>query len=493
MRSMRGQRLCVLLLFAAAVCLGPLASAQVDGPAHTETDDLTLADIQNLSFKELRELGQAVFTTPFNTHDGLGDGPYDPGEWPPFEFGHRPGLQTDDTHFLRINGLDAQSCNECHVIVSHATRPPTLGIAGVGGIVQQAIILPTMLDVSDSFDDRMGYLAGHTPDLPMVPDGVADYNGRFANPPFLFGAGGVELLAKEMTADLQAILAQALVATPGTVLQLTSKGVDFGSVTNVGFQAVELDLEGIGPIEVDEDNPAANLVVTPFGRKGENFSVRDFDRGAMQFHFGIQPVEVFGAGTDEDGDGHVDEVTEAEMSALHFFGVTNPPPEQGKTNPAAQHGEALFASIGCTYCHRPSLTTSSQLLPLAHPEDPTDPSANVYGHVDLKKVGFKKSGPGVVVPLFSDLKRHDMGPRLAESFEIPGKAVADEMFVTARLWGIADTAPYMHDGRATTLFEAIEMHGGEAQAQRDNFLALGASDQSDLIAFLNTLRVPGMK
>ncbi len=490
----RGNPLSVLLFVAVVACLALAVPAMAqEEPGHGATADLTQAEVELLGFDELRELGQLVFTTPFNTLDGLGDGPFDPGEFPSFEFGHRPGLQTDDTHFLRINGLDAQSCNECHVIVSHATKPPTLGIAGVGGIVQQAIILPTMIDVADSFDDRVGYVAGHTPDLPLLPDGVADFNGRFANPPFLFGAGGVELLAKEMTADLQAILAQALVATPGTVLQLTSKGVDFGYVTNVGFQEVELDLEGIGPIEVDEDNPAANLVVAPFGRKGENFSVRDFDRGAMQFHFGIQPVEVVGGNVDEDGDGHVDEITEAEMSALHFFGVTNPPPKQGPVNGAAINGGALFTNLGCAYCHRPSLTTSSQHLPLAHPEVPTDPSANVYGLVDLKKVGFKKSGQGVVVPLYSDLKRHDMGPRLAESFEIAGKAVANEMFVTARLWGIADTAPYLHDGRATTLFEAIERHGGEAQTARDNFIALSASDQSDLIAFLNTLRVPGVQ
>lgn len=491
---MRGNPLSVLLFVAVVVCLALAAPAMAqEEPGHSATADLTQAEVELLGFDELRELGQLVFTTPFNTLDGLGDGPFDPGEFPSFAFGHRPGLQNDETPFLRINGLDAQSCNECHVIVSHATKPPTLGIAGVGGVVQQAIILPTMMDVADSSDDRVGYVAGHTPDLPLVPDGVADYNGRFANPPFLFGSGGVELLAKEMTADLQAILAQALVATPGTVLQLTTKGVDFGYVTNVGFQEVELDLEGIGPIEVDEDNPAANLVVAPFGRKGENFSVRDFDRGAMQFHFGIQPVEVVGGNFDEDGDGHVDEVTEAEMSALHFFGVTNPPPKQAPVNGAAINGGALFASLGCTSCHRPSLTTDSQHLPLAHPEVPTDPSANVYGHVDLKQVGFKKSGHGVDVPLYSDLKRHDMGPRLAESFEIADRPVANEEFVTARLWGIADTAPYLHDGRATTLFQAIEMHGGEAQTARDNFIALSASDQSDLIAFLNTLRVPGVQ
>ena len=496
---MRGKHLCVLLTVTMVVCLAfavPALAQDPDGPAHAGTAGLTQAYVESLNpnnphdFDTLRALGQAIFTTPFNRQDGLGDGPYDPTEWPPFALGHRPTLQNNDTTFLRVNGLDAQSCNECHVIVSHATRPPTLGIAGVGGVVQQAIIRPTMIDVSDSFDDRMGYLAGHTPDLPMVPDGVADYNGRFANPPFLFGSGGVELLAKEMTEDLQATLAQALVATPGTVLQLTSKGVDFGYVTNVGYQQVELQLEGVGPITPDNNNPAPALVVTPFGRKGENFSVRDFDRGAMQFHFGIQPVELFGD-DDDDNDGHIDEVTNAEMSVLHFFGVTNPPPVQGPMNAAANHGQALFANIGCADCHRPVMYTRSKKLPLAFPEVATDPSANVYAYVKLNKVGFQNAGPGVAVPLFSDLKHHAMGPRLAETFE-GDKPVANDEFVTARLWGIADTAPYLHDGRATTLYEAIEQHGGEAQTARDNFIGLSAGDKSDLVAFLKTLHTPGL-
>ena len=65
---------------------------------------------------------------------------------------------------------------------------------------------------------------------------------------------------------------------------------------------------------------------------------------------------------------------------------------------------------------------------------------------------------GLRVELFSDLKRHDMGPELAESFG----SDLDARFITARLWGVADTAPYLHDGRAHTLRDAIMMNGGEA-------------------------------
>jgi hypothetical protein len=79
-------------------------------------------------------------------------------------------------------------------------------------------------------------------------------------------------------------------------------------------------------VEIDNQGIDEDLVVRPFGRKGENFSMRDFDRGAMQFHFGIQPNEVFGANTDEDGDGLQNEFTAGEMSALHFVDVHNPVP-----------------------------------------------------------------------------------------------------------------------------------------------------------------------
>ena len=81
-----------------------------------------------------------------------------------------------------------------------------------------------------------------------------------------------------------------------------------------------------------------------------------------------------------------------------------------------------------------------------------------------------------------------MGPALAETFE--GGELPDEQFTTARLWGVADTAPYLHDGRATTLREAIELHGGEAQTARDNFLALSTTGQLQLIGFLRNLRTP---
>ena len=79
-----------------------------------------------------------------------------------------------------------------------------------------------------------------------------------------------------------------------------------------------------------------------------------------------------------------------------------------------------------------------------------------------------------------------MGAELGESFDHD----VDRVFTTARLWGVADTSPYLHDGRATTISEAILLHGGEGQTSRDAFNHASPDDQDDLLWFLQSLRTP---
>jgi len=481
------------LICAALLLLALPAVADVQEPNHEATEDLTqdalVYGLQTgkISCTEARQLGLLVFSTPFNSLDGHGDGPFLLSEWNdtqgggPIGFGHRPTLQGNG-QFLRVNGLDAQSCNECHGFVKHSTLPPELGLAGVGGAVQNAIIMPSLIDVADSWDNRVQYVPGHIPDLPLDIDGVADYNGRFANPPFLYGGGGVELLAKEMTADLQNLLALAETAPAGAVVSLDTHGVHYGYIVSYGGGNVEIHPEGVG-----ED-----LVVRPFGRKGENFSMRDFDRGAMQFHFGIQPEELFGE-KDEDHDGVEREVSIAEMSVLHLFDVANPRPYRDKMDDESEKGLEIFRMVGCTKCHMEQLVTRERAVPVSYPEIATMPFENVYYKVDLKKAGFDMdpNGTGVIVPLFADLKRHYMGPGLEEDFDaFHGSDIGTGEFTTARLWGIADTEPYLHDGRATTLHQAILMHGGEAQSAHDMYVGLPEEYKELLIEFLGTLRTP---
>lgn len=443
------------------IVAGPwLGAAEPAEPLEFKSDTLTQAEIAShlTPLAQIRKRGLEVFATPFTAKVGYGEGRMNPVD--PTSPGGRPTLQ-DNGKYLRVNGLDAQTCMECHSVLSNLTAPFTFGVGGVGGSNSNAMIRPRMIDVIDT--QRNGFAA---------------FTGRFANPPFLFGSGGVELLAKEMTQDLQALKAQAL-RQPGVPVALVTKGVSFGIIR---FVNGALDTSGIQG--VDED-----LVVRPFGRKGEFATVRSFDITAVQFHFGMQPTEVVGYGVDADHDGVVNEISEGDLSALGIFLTNLERPRTTAPTPAATNGQARFQALGCAGCHIPALNTRSPILTYSFPEVETNPSANVYYSVDLRAnpPGFQP-GPlgGVEVPLFSDLKRHDMGPRLVESLGTP----LDHLFITARLWGVADTAPYLHDGRAHTLQEAILLHGGEAQPARDAFAALPDTARQEVIAFLLTLRTP---
>ena len=117
---------------------------------------------------------------------------------------------------------------------------------------------------------------------------------------------------------------------------------------------------------------------------------------------------------------------------------------------------------------------------------------------------FRRDRAGrAVVELLGDLKRHRMGPRLAEPVnEIAGDDVTPlppdprnrhfpDTFLTENLWGVGSTPPYMHDGRATTLAEAIIEHAApgdtvsEARFARTAYLNRTTADKAALIAFLN--------
>ena len=437
-----------------------LGSGPIDGPALPQPR-LTQADVTSglYTLNELRRRGLEIFNTSFNHFDGYGDGPVNPLD--PTMFGGRP---TTNGTWLRVNGLDAQTCQECHAFTSMATVPPSLGIAGVAGIANTAFPFVTDFDLADG-----------------DASGIAEVNGRLINPPFLFGAGGIELAGKEMTAELQALKAQAQ-ANPGTVVSLDTKGVHFGTLS---FDPVDgFDYEDLEGIEED-------LVVRPFGRKGEFPTIRQFDIEALQFHMGMQAAEAVGTNVDLDGDGVMNEVIPGELSTMHIFGVTLERPfAVAQNDPGVRRGRMFFNQMGCADCHVPELLTDAKSLNISFPEVATDPDANVFMTIPLgngtSSGFFENPFGGLTVPCFSDLKRHDMGPDLAET---TGSAL-DPFFVTPRLWGISDTAPYLHDGRALTLRDAILAHGGEGQVARDNFANAGAGTQKDLLAFLGSLRTP---
>jgi cytochrome c peroxidase len=93
-------------------------------------------------------------------------------------------------------------------------------------------------------------------------------------------------------------------------------------------------------------------------------------------------------------------------------------------------------------------------------------------------------GSFLVENIFTDFKRHDLGPGFWER-NFDGTLVKE--FVTEPLWGVGSTPPYGHDGRSIDLEEVILRHGGEAEDAREEFLDAPRQHRQQVIAFLESL------
>src|SRR5262249_23515581 len=88
------------------------------------------------------------------------------------------------------------------------------------------------------------------------------------------------------------------------------------------------------------------------------------------------------------------------------------------------------------------------------------------------------------VRLYSDLLLHDMG---ALGDGIAQAAASPREMRTAPLWGLRASAPYLHDGRAASVDQAIRGHDGEGKTARDRYLRLSPTQQQQLLDFLTSL------
>ena len=190
-----------------------------------------------------------------------------------------------------------------------------------------------------------------------------------------------------------------------------------------------------------------------YGWKAQIPLVRDFVHDAMAEELGVTtPDEGRHFGIRGDTDAVKDpEFGSESIDDLEFFvrGL-RAPQRGGSTDPRVARGESLFTSIGCAVCHKPVLQGSD--------------------------------GP---VPLYSNLLLHNvMAPGFRGMAE-PGAGVG--LYRTPPLWGVKDTAPYLHDGRAETLEHAILLHAGEALTVRNAYAASAPTDREALLLFLRDL------
>lgn len=459
------------------------------------------------AFEEAFEHGDQLFATVFNAVDGVGANVGQgqrftrvpradltgPGEWA----NHTPA---------RATGPNAQSCNACH---------------------------------NQAGDDGGGSSAANVHRDPEHSGVLKNFIQR--NTPHLFGAGAVQRLAEEMTGKLLAIRSGVIASTctgPPDNTQtaiLTAKGVYFGTITarrsrrggsvcaNSPNRRFTLDLSRVRGVDAD-------LVIKPFQWKGSVAFIRDFNRDAAHNELGMQAVELVGDGVDGDFDGVVDELTIGDQTALAVYVAGQPRPvtvtelatlglaqaQSPDELAAIADGATQFHRSACDSCHKPSLVLDDALFsepsqqpsyrdaifpagqdPVARGVDPAFPltfdltqdileNQVPVGNQIVHLGNHTSNGNGgAVIALFGDLKRHDMGPGLAEGIDEVGTGAAT--FLTENLWGVGSTAPYLHDGRATTITEAILEHGGEAAASRAAFQGLATASQRNLVAFLNNL------
>ncbi len=436
-----------------------------EGIEHATFSQIAM-DIKAPSPEVLFAVGDELFEYAFRVEDGHGNG-----------LAGRPGIRAGAdkapnmrrVHKSEFGGPDSFSCATCH---------SKGGPDGAGANTQNA------------------YLRGNGNNAQTADE---------RNAPHLLGLGPIAALSVEMSSLLQAQrdagIANALAASQPTSVPLEAKGVSFGILLIAADGTV--DTSGLNGVDPD-------LVIRPFGWKGHQATLRGMIEESFRIHMGLlsmreqeklrdgalDPVN-YGDGPwfDADRDGQHLELDSGMLTTMVGYlsqleiPVVRPPKEPSLL---ARFGEGslLFEEVGCGECHRPMLELGQPVIRVAPKELRYTESKAI--EINVATDGqHPKIDPVVAdlssyrVRLFSDLRRHDMGEKLTSGFQQGhlGKSI----FLTRPLWGLADTAPYLHDGRAPTIHDAILWHGGDAAAARDLYTGLDEHEQQALLVFLLSL------
>ena len=478
-----------------------------------------------IPLRELISYGSRLFTAKFTIQEGAGR-PLTKGTGNPVSDPTSPLVFP--RNFDRLSSPEANACSGCH-------NAPVPG--GGGDRVTEVFVLAQRFDHL-TFD--------HDDTAPTR--GAVDESGKFVTMDNatddrktigMQGSGFIEMLARQITADLQA---ERDSAPLGSSVRLMSKGISFGILThNVNGTWNVSKVQGlVAPSLASTGTTPPSLIIRPFHQASNIVSLRQFSTNAFNHHHGMQAEERFGLGTDPDGDGVANELTVADLTAASIYQATLAVPGRViPNNPAIERanlvGEAVFHRIGCASCHAALPLTASNNPGLREQPgwiyfepSPYNPTAGPNSpNLQLGPVNYPVSAPAltvdltsdalplprlhaaggvIMVPAYTDLKVHDIttgpGDPNCEPLDqnqpagSPGFFAGNCKFITRKLWGFYNQGgAFMHHGKFTTAREAIEAHNGEALAQRKAFDALSVEQQNYLIEFLKSLQVlpPGSR
>lgn len=197
-----------------------------------------------------------------------------------------------------------------------------------------------------------------------------------------------------------------------------------------------------------------------FGWKGTINNIEQFVSVALSNELGVR-INIHGqnsVGSTGIGKFVVSATNEEIKLISQYIRLLGVPP-RGNPGPLARIGERVFNNIGCGHCHRSTLKTGISDIPVLNQR---------------------------IIHPYTDLLLHDMGPGMSDSISQSG--VSSSEFRTAPLWGISSSGPpYLHDGRALNINEAIENHGGEADPARSKYMELTPRQRLSLLQFINSL------
>jgi mono/diheme cytochrome c family protein len=387
---------------------------------------------------------------------------------------------------------------------------------GIGDINTAIAIGAGLSDSCASCHGRPRGSAGTGGDVVTRPDS--------RDAPHLFGLGLKEMLADEITGRLRQIRADAIAAAQNrgrsVTKKLVAKGIDYGSITASPNGSVDTtQVQGVD----------ADLRVRPFFAHGGTISIREFVVGALHGEMGLDAADpdlarasshlqvVTPSGMVLDGsldqveappipnpafepDGNVsgNEVPTALVDHLEFYLLNYFKPATYKQSQMTGRGRRTFKEIGCASCHVQDLQIDRDRR-VADIETVYDPQHGILNNLFATATplvdsvadgsGYPPSKnprlqPFLVKNIFTDFKRHDLGPNF---YERNWDGTLQKQFLTRPLWGVGNKVAFGHDGRSINLTEVILRHGEEAQEARDAFSGLDDEKRQAILAFLNSL------
>ncbi|MBA2116053.1 di-heme oxidoredictase family protein [Bremerella alba] len=255
----------------------------------------------------------------------------------------------------------------------------------------------------------------------------------------------------------------------------------------------EGDLKNIVKAQETSRTGVSGRLAGKFGWRGQMRDLDLFIKGACATEIGLQ-VHEFEQTKDplrQDYSLKGTDLSKAQIDDLIRYVRSLDVPSQVLPNDPQQRkmiaeGKQLFANIGCAECHVENVGSVS----------------GVYSDFLLHHMGqqFEDPIPAEPVAKFTERERmdvivsyHGMRRRAVTTELVKTMEVGPEQhteYKTPPLWGVADSAPYLHDGRATTLRAAIEWHGGEAYSSFRRFSLMSEEKQFSLLKFLESLKAP---